>query len=147
MARGGFWLIWSRISEFNILQLILTDLARNIGECKDHAPGNDLAPAIDLVTSPFHTRDQPVQEVEDVEEVEERIFMVSRLFTFLTPPSVSADLLDVRVGCLYDAVQYWIRGTGCQPFGRTCPEHHPRPDRYPERRATRRFRFIFGSGR
>ena len=92
--------------EFNIRQLILTDLARNIGERKDHASEHDLTPAIDLVTSHVQTRDQPVQDVEngEEEEEEERIFMVSRLFAFLTLLSVSADLLDVWVGCIYDTV-------------------------------------------
>ena len=65
--------------EFNIRQLILTDLARNIGECKDHASEHDLTPAIDLVTSHVQTRDQSAQDVEDGEEEEERIFMVCQL--------------------------------------------------------------------
>ena len=92
--------------EFDIRQLILTDLARNIGECKDHSSEHDLTPAIDLVTSHVQTRDQPVQDAEDgeEEEEEERIFMVSPLFAFLTLLSVSADLLDVWVGCIYDTV-------------------------------------------
>jgi len=65
--------------EFNIRQHILTDLARNIGECKDHASEHDLTPAIDLVTSHVQTRDQPAQDVEDGEKEEKRIFMVRRL--------------------------------------------------------------------
>lgn len=75
----GDELILSRSLEFNIRQLILTDLARNIGECKDHASEHDLTPAIDLVTSHVQTRDHPVQDTEDEEEDEERIFMVRPL--------------------------------------------------------------------
>ena len=84
-AREGSRLTRSCSLEFNIRQLILTDLARNIGECKDHASEHDLTPAIDLVTSHVQTRDQTTQDVEDGEgegEEEERIFMVRRFSSF-----------------------------------------------------------------
>jgi len=143
-TRGGSELILSRSLEFNIRQLILTDLARNIGECKDHASEHDLTPAIDLVTSHVQTRDQ--QHVEGEEEDEERIFMVRRLLP-IHPLNVSTDLPDVTTVRCYDTVQHWIRRTGSQPFGRAFREHHPRPDRHPEGRSAHRLRFILGLGR
>lgn len=81
VSGGGFGLTRCRSLEFNIRQLILTDLARNIGECKDHASEHDLTPAIDLLTSHVQTRDQPAQDAEDGEdgEEQERIFMVCQL--------------------------------------------------------------------
>ena len=59
-------------SELNISQLILTDLARDVGERKDPASEHDFAPAIDTVTSCVQTRDQQTQRVGNGEE-EERI--------------------------------------------------------------------------
>ena len=91
--------------EFNIRQLILTDLARNIGECKDHASEHDLTPAIDLVTSHVQTRDQTAQDAEEEEE-EGRIFMVR---SHLSAPSAS--LSNVMIVRRYDTVQHRVRRT------------------------------------
>jgi hypothetical protein len=42
--------------EFNIHQLVLTDLARNIGESKHSTEDESVSSAIDLVTSKLQTR-------------------------------------------------------------------------------------------
>lgn len=67
--------------ELNIRQLILSDLASNVGEVKDHEEAADhIQPAIDLITSRVETRAK--DEVEDEDEREkdrERVFMVSSL--------------------------------------------------------------------
>ena len=73
----------------NIRQLILTDLARNVGECKNHASEHGVAPTIDLVTSRVQTRDQAAQDVGNGEE-EERIFTV-RQPPFLSSPRMSTN--------------------------------------------------------
>ena len=57
--------------ELNIHQLILSDLAENIGDCKDNTPLEELQTSIDLITSQAETR---AVEEEDVEQV--RVFMV-----------------------------------------------------------------------
>ena len=57
--------------EINIHQLVLSDLAANIGKSKDDTPEAELLPAIELVTSQVETR----CEVEE-EEQPSRVFMV-----------------------------------------------------------------------
>lgn len=60
--------------ELNIRQLILTDIAANIGESKEDHDDPSVLSAIDLVTSKVETR--AVDEGSEVEEAqEERVFM------------------------------------------------------------------------
>ena len=59
--------------ELNIHQLILTDLAANIGDSKDEDIQPDVETAIELVTSQVETRVVPEEEPEQPE----RVFMVS----------------------------------------------------------------------
>ena len=59
--------------ELNIHQLILTDLAANIGDSKDEDTQPDVQTAIELVTSQVETRVVPEEEPEQPE----RVFMVS----------------------------------------------------------------------
>ena len=89
--------------ESNIHQPILTDLARNIGECKGHASEHDLTPAIDPVTSHIQARDKIAQDGEEEEE-EERVFMV-RSHLFVPPPGIDANLSNVAIVRRYDTVQ------------------------------------------
>lgn len=67
--------------EFNIRQLILSDLASNIGESKHEPESPDVLSAIDLVTSKVETRvlhEEAPDESEDGRDEEElRVFMVS----------------------------------------------------------------------
>ncbi len=60
--------------ELNIHQLILADLAANIGDAKDDDTQPDLQTAIELVTSQVETRVVPEAETEQPE----RVFMASR---------------------------------------------------------------------
>lgn len=76
--------------EFNIHQLILADLATNIGESKEDAHTPEYLTAIDNVTSKVATRDvsdaeeesremangDAVNEVNGDRESEQRVFMV-----------------------------------------------------------------------
>ena len=59
--------------EINIHQLILSDLAVNIGEAKYDTPEANLLPSIELVTSQVETRAVSEEETEKPE----RVFMVS----------------------------------------------------------------------
>lgn len=59
--------------ELNIHQLILSDLAANIGESKDDPNNADIVTSIELVTSQVETRVVP----EENPEQPERVFMVS----------------------------------------------------------------------
>jgi phosphatidylinositol 4-kinase A len=71
--------------EFNIHQLVLTDLARNIGESKHSAEDESVSSAIDLVTSKLQTRVVDVETEnsingsasEDTESSNDRVFMAS----------------------------------------------------------------------
>ncbi|KIP08777.1 hypothetical protein PHLGIDRAFT_364236 [Phlebiopsis gigantea 11061_1 CR5-6] len=56
--------------EFNIHQLILTDLAANVGDCKETTPLEELQTSIDLITSQAETR---ALEEEDADQL--RVFM------------------------------------------------------------------------
>ena len=76
-------------SKLNVCQLILTDLARNVGERKDPASEHDFAPAIDPVTSCIQIRDQQTQDDGSGEE-EESIFMVRQL-SFLSSPRMNTN--------------------------------------------------------
>lgn len=58
--------------ELNIHQLILSDLAANVGHCKGNTSIDDLSTSIDLITSQVETR---AVEEEDAEH--KRAFMVS----------------------------------------------------------------------
>ena len=60
-----------RSLELNIHQLILSDLAENIGDCKDNTPIEELNASIDLITAQVETR---AVEGEDADQV--RVFMV-----------------------------------------------------------------------
>ena len=80
--------------ELNIRQLILSDLASNIGEVKaDKAAADSVLSAIDLITSKVETRaideshgrneiveerkeEESAEEREEKEPTEERVFMV-----------------------------------------------------------------------
>ncbi len=70
--------------ELNIRQLILSDLASNIGEAKAEAPqGEGVLFAVDLVTSRVETRALAAAEQQEdtpgeagEEAVQERVFMV-----------------------------------------------------------------------
>ena len=65
--------------EFNIHQLVLSDLATNVGDCKDNTPIEDLNTSIDLVTSQVETR-----AIEDDDAVQVRVFMVSCVISLQT---------------------------------------------------------------
>ena len=61
--------------ELNIRQLILSDLAANVGEAKEGVDNADVLTAVDLVASKVETR--IVDDVEQEENNEEaRVFMV-----------------------------------------------------------------------
>ncbi|PCH37888.1 atypical/PIKK/PI4K protein kinase [Wolfiporia cocos MD-104 SS10] len=84
--------------ELNIRQLILTDLAANIGESKDGHDDPDVLSAIDLVTSKVETR--AVDEAVDAEEPqEERVFMSnSRVQCNIGFAELAVSLPDAHVG-------------------------------------------------
>ena len=57
--------------ELNVHQLVLSDLATNIGDSKDNTPSEELATSIDLITSQVETR-----AVDDEGTEQPRVFMV-----------------------------------------------------------------------
>ena len=61
--------------ELNIHQLILSDLASNVGEAKIDPQTADVTTAVDLVTSKVETR--AVEDVAEEDNVDVRVFMVS----------------------------------------------------------------------
>jgi phosphatidylinositol 4-kinase len=67
--------LWSLNSlELNIRQLVLTDIATNIGKCRHDSSTDDLEPTIELITSKVETRDV---SSEASQEMDERMFMAS----------------------------------------------------------------------
>ncbi|KAH9843165.1 atypical/PIKK/PI4K protein kinase [Rhodofomes roseus] len=83
--------------ELNIRQLILTDLAINVGEAKEDVHNTDVAAAIDLVTSNVETR--AVEDADEEEDAEEaRVFMSnSRVQCSIGFAELAVSLPDVHV--------------------------------------------------
>ena len=100
--------------DFDIHQLILSDLATNIGEAKDESDNRDVVSAIELVTSKVETRALPENEPESV-VLEARVFMVRQVTPFCATPMCSCLVAEFQC-----AMQYWLCGTRCEFVGRAC---------------------------
>lgn len=115
--------------ELNIRQLILSDLASNIGEAKGDAPeGEGITSAIDLVTSRVETRALAAHEHQEdtpgeggEETVQERVFMVCAYV-------VGIDTLNLTDEAqLSSAMQHRLCRACGQPPKLACERYGSRP--------------------
>lgn len=108
--------------ELNIRQLILSDLASNIGEVETNdAAADSVLSAIDLVTSKVKTRvvDEEDGEEDTVKEEEEE-FAEQRVFMVCTSNMVFSLCVSPILAQFASAMQHWLRRTRCEPPELSC---------------------------
>jgi len=106
--------------EFNIHQLILSDLATSVGASKDDPADPTIDTSIDLITSNVTTRAISKDDV-DVNGTnagsDERVFMVC------VPPASAWLFSPSSVVRFQSEMQYRVRGALCEHIGYTPPKY------------------------
>jgi hypothetical protein len=106
--------------EFNIHQLILSDLAVSVGSSKDDPADPTIDTSIELITSNVTTR-AISKDYLDANGInagpDERVFMVC------VPPASAWLFPTSSVVCLQSEMQYRVCGALCEHIGHTPPKY------------------------
>ena len=103
--------------EFNIHQLILSDLATSVGASKDDPADPTVDTSIDLITSNVTTRAISKDVVDVNAGSDERVFMVC------VPPASAWLFSKSSVVRFQSEMQYRVRGALCEHIGYTPPNY------------------------